>query len=196
MRSNYSHELFRVYNSTYHWLVIIRLPTAVAYQVVEIVILLRKVNLQQWSVLVSANQEMIDFAMKIPNHYKINTQDLQTVDENNATQKQFIRSKGKRIFRESLDGILPQYLLNQPKQDFTVPDDLWFKNQLKDYVHDGFCLKVMRPNKTLHALFGEYVQPHHFQTKAIMRDTILHHLNTSSGIGQSMHFEAITFLQG
>ena len=79
---------------------------------------------------------LVDFAMKIPNHYKINTQDLQTVDENNATQKQFIRSKGKRIFRESLDGILPQYLLNQPKQGFTVPDDLWFKSQLKDYVHD------------------------------------------------------------
>ena len=79
---------------------------------------------------------LVDFAMQIPNHYKINTQDLQTVDENNATQKQYIRSKGKRIFRESLDGILPQFILNQPKQGFTVPDDLWFKNQLKDYVHD------------------------------------------------------------
>jgi asparagine synthase (glutamine-hydrolysing) len=42
----------------------------------------------------------------------------------------------KVILRSAMKGILPESVLNRPKQGFSVPLDHWFRGQLKDLIRD------------------------------------------------------------
>lgn len=48
-----------------------------------------------------------------------------------------VRGREKKwIFREALRGWLPDDILDRPKQGFTVPVGEWFRNELRDVVHE------------------------------------------------------------
>lgn len=44
--------------------------------------------------------------------------------------------RGKHVFKEAMSGILPDSILNRPKQGFAVPLERWFRGQLSDHVRD------------------------------------------------------------
>jgi asparagine synthase (glutamine-hydrolysing) len=58
-----------------------------------------------------------------------------------------MRVKGtttKHIFKKAMHGILPDGILNRPKQGFAVPLGRWFRGQLRGYVHDLLLSDVCR----------------------------------------------------
>lgn len=48
----------------------------------------------------------------------------------------------KYIFRRALEGIVPEQILNRPKQGFAVPLGRWFRGQLHGFVHDLLLSKT------------------------------------------------------
>ncbi len=42
----------------------------------------------------------------------------------------------KHIFKQALEGIVPQRIIDRPKQGFAVPLGRWFRGELNGYVHD------------------------------------------------------------
>lgn len=44
--------------------------------------------------------------------------------------------RGKHVFKEAMNGILPDSILNRRKQGFAVPLERWFRGQLSDHVRD------------------------------------------------------------
>ena len=64
------------------------------------------------------DHKFVELAAKIPSKYKINDYDQ------------------KIIFKESLKDILPNEILAHKKQGFAAPLELWFREDLKDYLSD------------------------------------------------------------
>ena len=67
--------------------------------------------------------EVIEFAARLPSSWKIK------------------RLKKKYILKKVFSRILPQYILNRKKQGFTVPLDIWFRNDLKKFTADSILNK-------------------------------------------------------
>lgn len=44
-------------------------------------------------------------------------------------------NKKKHILKKSLEGLIPDKILYRPKMGFSVPLDMWFRNELKDYAY-------------------------------------------------------------
>jgi len=64
------------------------------------------------------DHELVELANAIPSRLKVR------------------RGKLKHIFRQALEGLLPQDLLNRPKQGFAVPIGDWLRAPLKDWAGD------------------------------------------------------------
>ena len=62
------------------------------------------------------DHELIELAKAIPSRLKVR------------------RGKLKHIFRRALEGLLPQDLLNRPKQGFAVPMGAWFRGPLREML--------------------------------------------------------------
>jgi asparagine synthase (glutamine-hydrolysing) len=70
------------------------------------------------------DHELFELAGRIPSKFKVN------------------RGETKWIFKQACGNLLPQGLLNRPKQGFDVPLDAWFRGPLKAI----FCDTVLQPN--------------------------------------------------
>lgn len=64
------------------------------------------------------DQRVVDFAMTLPEEYKINT------------------SQKKRIVQDAFRSFLPEELYNRPKHGFEVPLLRWMRGELKDWIMD------------------------------------------------------------
>lgn len=64
------------------------------------------------------DHKFAELSFKIPWNLKFNQQDQ------------------KYIFKKAMKPYLPSNILNHPKQGFSVPLELWFKDDLKEYVND------------------------------------------------------------
>ena len=58
-----------------------------------------------------------------------------------GSNKQLRSAQGKRILRDSVSDIVPWNLINAPKQGFSPPLELWYRNELSDYLHDSVFTK-------------------------------------------------------
>ncbi len=47
-------------------------------------------------------------------------------------------SEQKYILKKTMAPMLPESILNHPKQGFGVPISIWFKDDLREYIHDTF----------------------------------------------------------
>lgn len=69
---------------------------------------------------------LAELAFRIPSKYKIGSRVL-----------------GKKIFRESLDGLIPDFIVKEKKRGFFSPASKWLRGDLKDFAYDilspGFC---------------------------------------------------------
>jgi len=63
-------------------------------------------------------------------------------------------NQAKYIFKQAIEGIVPDEILNRPKQGFGVPIDRWINDQLKGRIHD-----TLRDSVTRHRgyLRGDYI---------------------------------------
>jgi len=58
----------------------------------------------------------------------------------------------KYIFKETSKKYLPKNILHRKKQGFSVPLELWFKQDLKDYIND----RLMNSNSKIHTILNPY----------------------------------------
>lgn len=70
------------------------------------------------------DHELFELASRIPSKFKVN------------------RGETKWIFKRACGDLLPQGLLDRPKQGFDVPLDAWFRGPLREL----FCDTVLQPN--------------------------------------------------
>lgn len=84
------------------------------------------------------DNDLVDFAMKIPVRFKLNKLELITwMDENEIAKlrKYFQTSKdGKNILRKSMQGLIPTEMLEREKQGFMAPDASWFRGESIEYI--------------------------------------------------------------
>jgi asparagine synthase (glutamine-hydrolysing) len=74
-------------------------------------------------------------------------------------------NRPKRLFLESLDGLLPKDVGLRPKQGFTLPFDLWMRGALRRFCeerlsHDRVAARgIMHPNE-VQKLWGAFLGHH------------------------------------
>lgn len=94
------------------------------------------------------DHELVEFVLGLPDHWK-----------NPTTPKKFLT--------DSLGDLLPSEIINRPKMGFTFPWEIWFRNELKDFVQahlhaienrgiirkgaaDGLWKKFLAQNPSVH----------------------------------------------
>ncbi len=103
------------------------------------------------------DHKLVEYAVTIPPHLRLN---------NGST---------KHIFKQAMRGILPDAIIDRPKQGFAVPLEIWFRGQLDGFVNDLLLSDTSRARNLLNP---DYV-------KQVLR---LHHA------GRPLNFEIWTML--
>lgn len=84
------------------------------------------------------DNELVDFASRLPLCYKIkNLDSFVRIDENQPCKTKYFDSlthDGKRILRDLMRKYAPEQLGSAKKQGFSAPDASWFKGESIDYV--------------------------------------------------------------
>lgn len=82
------------------------------------------------------DNELVDFATKLPPLFKIKIQDIPKIDENLPGKRRLIEKvgAGKQILRKAMKKYLPNSVLKAPKQGFSAPDATWFRGDSINYV--------------------------------------------------------------
>jgi asparagine synthase (glutamine-hydrolysing) len=86
------------------------------------------------------DNELVSFATKIPNEYKLQPiNGIALIEENvvGAKSRFFAHSNsGKYIFRKAMKGIVPDEILDRKKQGFSPPDQSWFRGPTMGYIRE------------------------------------------------------------
>ena len=93
------------------------------------------------------DNDLVDFAMKIPVEYKLGNlhQAFQALRNKNDINHLLQKNKdGKLIFRDAMKNHLPESIINKNKQGFSAPDSSWFKGESIQYIQDRFINKQAR----------------------------------------------------
>ena len=113
------------------------------------------------------DNELVDFAMKIPVGMKLNNlQEVVHINENELggkKEKYYQRTRdGKTILRKSMDNIIPEEILQGIKQGFSAPDASWYRNESIQYVreiieNDNSPIYMYFDKKTVQDLVREHL---------------------------------------
>ncbi len=112
------------------------------------------------------DNDLVDFAMKIPVHFKLqNYQAPERLDENaigRKSERYFSRTNdGKLILRKVLSKYVPEEFAWAPKQGFSAPDASWFKGESVEYLKKMFLGRDARifeylERPMVHALLNQH----------------------------------------
>ena len=85
------------------------------------------------------DNDLVDFAMQCPVHFKLNNlSEVLRINENEAQDKQSVffqkTNDGKQILRDMMYHYIPEDIVRTPKQGFSSPDASWFKGESIDFV--------------------------------------------------------------
>lgn len=84
------------------------------------------------------DNDLVDFALKIPPRFKLSSLEQVTwmdEDEIGKLRKYYQTTRdGKNILRKSMQGLIPQEILEREKQGFSAPDASWFRGESIDYI--------------------------------------------------------------
>jgi asparagine synthase (glutamine-hydrolysing) len=85
------------------------------------------------------DNDLVDFAMQVPVHLKLNNlREVVRVDENApaADKREFFAktNDGKQILRDVMRNFIPDDVTAAQKQGFSAPDASWFKGDSIDFV--------------------------------------------------------------
>ena len=81
------------------------------------------------------DHELVEYVLALPDKFKRNVK------------------FNKQLLIESLSDILPQYIIDRPKQGFVMPFENWMKNELR-----SFCEKQIKNLKEINVLNYEFIQ--------------------------------------
>ncbi|PCK33610.1 asparagine synthase (glutamine-hydrolyzing) [Pseudoalteromonas piscicida] len=88
------------------------------------------------------DNDLVDFAMKVPARLKLGNLDKVVNVDENEIQKFFQRTKdGKLLLRKAMEKYIPTEVTKREKQGFSSPDATWFKGESIDYVRDKILSK-------------------------------------------------------
>ena len=100
------------------------------------------------------DNELVDFACRIPVEYKIRgINDLKRLDENLLRKKEIYTSahrSGKGILRRAAERLLPPGITGGPKQGFSAPDESWFRGRAEAFVRR----RLLDPEARLNAFLN------------------------------------------
>ncbi|MBU1179757.1 asparagine synthase C-terminal domain-containing protein, partial [Patescibacteria group bacterium] len=75
------------------------------------------------------DKDLVELAFRIPSKYKLNTQ-----------------TQGKKILKDAVSDLLPDFVLEQKKRGFFSPASKWLRGDLKQMSHEilssGYCDKT------------------------------------------------------
>ena len=82
------------------------------------------------------DNDLVDFAQKIPISLKLSEIKKIDINENNITQKRnlYKNNAGKYIFRQMIQKFMPKDVVNASKQGFVGPSDSWFSGESIEFV--------------------------------------------------------------
>ena len=99
------------------------------------------------------DNELVDFACRIPIEFKIlGIDELKPLDENLLQKKKIYMMncrRGKNILRRAMEQILPPIMLSARKQGFSAPDESWFRGRANDYIRRTLLSSTARLNEYL-----------------------------------------------
>jgi asparagine synthase (glutamine-hydrolysing) len=86
------------------------------------------------------DNDLVDFALRVPPRYKLlDLEKAPTIDEDEVGKATRYRlqptADGKRVLRDAVKTLLPNYVWDRPKQGFSAPDASWFRGESIDYVN-------------------------------------------------------------
>lgn len=100
------------------------------------------------------DNDLVDFAMKLPAHLKLKNLDNPTpMDENIAgkrIQYQNQTNEGKIILRNTMSRLIPPEITESVKQGFSAPDASWFRGESIDYIRD----LLLAPNAKIYSFLN------------------------------------------
>jgi len=101
------------------------------------------------------DNDLVNFAQKIPVKHKLgNLENMKRMDENLSGNKRKLYKEyddGKNVLRKAMMELLPERVVNRPKQGFSAPDESWYRGENAAYV------KELLLNKNL--ISAEYINP-------------------------------------
>ena len=112
------------------------------------------------------DNDLVDFAMKIPVKYKLNNlSEVIRLNENEAglkTNEFFKKTKdGKQILRDAMARHIPEDVTDRAKQGFSSPDASWFKGESIDFVRDrlgkGSPISDLLDSETISSIVNSHV---------------------------------------
>ncbi len=84
------------------------------------------------------DNELVDFAEKIPLSFKLSSLQDITINENNLKEKQALRfqksNDGKKILRTMLEHFVPKDITQAVKKGFSSPDSSWFEGESMEFI--------------------------------------------------------------
>ncbi len=128
------------------------------------------------------DNNLVEFAQKIPVKHKLgNLEMMKQVNENDFAKKsrylQF--DDGKNVLRKSMEGILPETIVNRKKQGFSAPDESWYRGENAAYVKDLLLGKDIASH--------EFIQPQFI--KKIIHEHCEQRINHRLLLWSLMNFE-------
>lgn len=84
------------------------------------------------------DNDLVDFAQKIPVHFKLNKlNEVARINENDPAKMKYYytdSSDGKQILRHTMRRLIPAQVTEALKQGFSAPDASWFRGESIEYV--------------------------------------------------------------
>ena len=100
------------------------------------------------------DDEVVDFAMRVPIRYKIEESLLRaSIDEDDVTKRARWRSssEGKTVLRKAMSRLIPREIVERKKQGFSGPYDSWYRGESLDYIRRLLTSPASR--------YQEYIDP-------------------------------------
>ena len=91
------------------------------------------------------DNELVEFAQKIPARYKLgNLELMKQINENELKQKKNRYTEyddGKNVLRKAMKEFLPEQIVNRKKQGFSAPDESWYRGENAEYIKELLLAK-------------------------------------------------------
>ncbi len=85
------------------------------------------------------DHKLVEYALKIPPHLRIH------------------KGSTKHIFKQAMRGVLPDEIIDRPKQGFAVPLEGWFRGQLDSFVNDLLLSDTSRARNVINPAYVKQI---------------------------------------
>lgn len=116
------------------------------------------------------DNDLVDFAMKVPVKYKLNELESAMQQNENDIQKIYAQTRdGKIILKKALSKYVPEDYVNGFKQGFSAPDASWFRGESIEYIKNFLFNKNSRIYDYIQADTARALMQEHFEGKTNRR---------------------------